>query len=169
MRGNLARPQGRHHPRGSIPACAGKPHWRSRHSQMPTVYPRVCGETRPDIVSGRLVNGLSPRVRGNPGHSPWWIASARSIPACAGKPDQSSSPAKSRAVYPRVCGETADAGAAGRAGLGLSPRVRGNHLRQNRPFGGQRSIPACAGKPKNSSGEEYSTTVYPRVCGETPA
>ena len=56
-----------------------------------------------------------------------------SIPACAGEPGPS-------AVYPRVCGGTADR---------LTDQVN------------NRSIPACAGEPVSLG------WVYPRVCGGT--
>ena len=74
----------RGHPRcagdeGSIPACAGEPGGSSTGSDG-RVYPRVCGGTAEGTCSqairvypGELIEGLSPRVRGNlwpPGLSP---------------------------------------------------------------------------------------------------
>ena len=51
---------------GSIPACAGKPSMRSRRGSPSRVYPRVCGETEYEVKEGQSIQGLSPRVRGNP-------------------------------------------------------------------------------------------------------
>ena len=49
----------------SIPAWAGKPPCWERRGLVPTVYPRVGGETR--CESSDMLNsaGLSPRGRGN--------------------------------------------------------------------------------------------------------
>ena len=51
--------------------------------------------------------------------------------------------------------------------IGLSPRVRGNHLYQSAGGGEQGSIPACAGEPTPGARLEQPTGVYPRVCGGT--
>ena len=50
---------------------------------------------------------------------------------------------------------------------GLSPRMRGNHLRigADRPRCG--SIPAYAGEPSTIPARFRITMVYPRVCGGT--
>ena len=52
------------------------------------VYPRVCGGTNVDGHRLRLLKGLSPRVRGNPGWTITRIARDGSIPACAGEPSR---------------------------------------------------------------------------------
>ena len=71
------------------------------------------------------------------------------------------------AVYPRVCGGTAQPKSHTMRRRGLSPRVRGN------PFlkaGGKvtvGSIPACAGEPSGPSSSSSRWRVYPRVCGGT--
>ena len=115
-----------------------------------------------------MASGLSPRVRGNR------IAAAaggedgdRSIPACAGEPDTSTSGFQTARVYPRVCGGTADVVRGCDAGEGLSPRVRGNPYRHPPPHIRHRSIPACAGEPVCVPGFAPSPRVYPRVCGGT--
>ena len=51
---------------GSIPACAGEPRRHRRRPRRRRVYPRVCGGTSVDQPAICGVNGLSPRVRGNP-------------------------------------------------------------------------------------------------------
>ena len=50
------------------------------------VYPRVCGGTLPANVHARMMQGLSPRVRGNRRNPICGRPGARSIPACAGEP-----------------------------------------------------------------------------------
>ena len=57
-------------------------------SRASTVYPHVCGGTAVTESSPKLVNGLSPRVRGNHRIAPFQDAFHRSIPACAGEPRQ---------------------------------------------------------------------------------
>ena len=51
--------------------------------------------------------------------------------------------------------------------MGLSPRVRGNHLPPTRLSIIERSIPACTGKPGKRAGTRSASEVYPRVYGET--
>ena len=50
------------------------------------VYPRVCGETCSPVSQVLLLEGLSPRVRGNHLVQVYLVAAGGSIPACAGKP-----------------------------------------------------------------------------------
>ena len=70
-------------------------------------------------------------------------------------------------VYPRVCGETASGWSIRAVHVGLSPRVRGNHVGQGGLADAGGSIPACAGKPKCTASCATMERVYPRVCGET--
>ena len=86
VRGNLERAAGGHCRPRSIPACAGEPPTRSSCCLPPQVYPRVCGGTVGLIIAGVLVQGLSPRVRGNPGFPYDRHELVGSIPACAGEP-----------------------------------------------------------------------------------
>ena len=72
-------------------------------------------------------------------------------------------------VYPRVCGGTELAEEAWLYDLGLSPRVRGNPLRQAALATAHRSIPACAGEPTTPPALPPGCWVYPRVCGGTTA
>ena len=70
-------------------------------------------------------------------------------------------------VYPRVYGGTGDHGHFERAGLGLSPRVRGNRLVVSFLNAWERSIPACTGEPLIHGADSFSDEVYPRVYGGT--
>ena len=51
----------------SIPACAGEPATSPVDTGLLRVYPRVCGGTQVNETAGVGIEGLSPRVRGNPG------------------------------------------------------------------------------------------------------
>ena len=117
---------------GSIPACAGEPHRRSRKQSQYRVYPRVCGGTDWTTPSPAAATGLSPRVRGNLLRGWRWRRLWRSIPACAGEPRVSRRVCTQSAVYPRVCGGTAGRPGSDSGYWGLSPRVRGNPPRTGR-------------------------------------
>ena len=112
--------------------------------------------------------GLSPRVRGHPIMLEEWKRERRSIPACAGSPRPRQRPARSRGVYPRVCGVTGIGITVVVAKIGLSPRVRGHHPARANPGPTPRSIPACAGSPSGARQPRPNAEVYPRVCGVTP-
>ena len=151
----------------SIPACAGKPFPFPRLPSPAWVYPRVCGETAGVGAGLVLVQGLSPRVRGNLAANVRGNGYVGSIPACAGKPRTPSPAPRGTGVYPRVCGETSGRLLSRSLAPGLSPRVRGNPLIDATPRPCYRSIPACAGKPMLAIIGNQAAEVYPRVCGET--
>ena len=116
---------------------------------------------------GNLSPGLSPRVRGNRPRRSRRRVLSRSIPACAGEPFQRNAVLRGQRVYPRVCGGTPGRFPGGGASPGLSPRVRGNLIIQNRPAPQAGSIPACAGEPRSPAPRLRTRWVYPRVCGGT--
>ena len=93
---------------GSIPACAGEPTSAAHRRARGRVYPRVCGGTRFGLAGRGLCHGLSPRVRGNRMGRRIAAMPHRSIPACAGEPNYTTTPVTAKAVYPRVCGGTLD-------------------------------------------------------------
>ena len=78
-------------------------------------------------ILASLIQGLSPRVRGNQAEEEGLEHDERSIPACAGEPAGCGACQRWPRVYPRVCGGTAYVIVKGLHLLGLSPRVRGNH------------------------------------------
>ena len=173
MRGNQSWP---HIPEAtvekrSIPACAGEPPPTSSPSAGQAVYPRVCGGT---ICIGHMVNeleGLSPRVRGNPQPGRYAGYLVRSIPACAGEPLAVASFNTECGVYPRVCGGTAVCSSATAVNEleQVYPRVCGGTIRLDAMpckccVSG--SIPACAGEPFAIRPQNSFQRVYPRVCGE---
>ena len=127
----------------------------------------MCGGTFYGSVKDSAAAGQSPRVRGNQLLGCRWRQVVRSIPACAGEPGSSISSSGVAAVYPRVCGGTKASLAAVPAGLGLSPRVRGNPIVVVQGLVDVRSIPACAGEPSQDVSRRGDAEVYPRVCGGT--
>ena len=167
VRGNLGAPHGLCGHDGSILACTGKPARPQRPLVSDKVYPRVYGETmlsswarvtrnglsprvRETDEADMLLtveDGLSPRVRGNPWHTPVLDPVVGSIPACTGKPAITALSPGATKVYPRVYGETCVVMAVSSAAVGLSPRVRGNQQDLRDYHDGDRSIPACTGKP----------------------
>ena len=167
VRGNQQAEGAGRHRIGSIPACAGEPGYRYGERVAPPVYPRVCGGTAAWAEWRRRGQGLSPRVRGNPG-KPWPLTAwLRSIPACAGEPGRRGRGPRGSAVYPRVCGGTRRPSLWHCPSGGLSPRVRGNHIPAAADRRRDRSIPACAGEPPWHTGRGSRRAVYPRVCGGT--
>ena len=127
----------------------------------------MCGGTEGTKSESLAIEGLSPRVRGNPGKPKAEGLLGGSIPACAGEPVRREGPGGRQRVYPRVCGGTRCLILAADAQAGLSPRVRGNHSTTNTANSASGSIPACAGEPKASSPDRFTERVYPRVCGGT--
>ena len=151
----------------SIPACTGKPQGAMRGPLLVRVYPRMYGETPPAPGLGPALRGLSPHVRGNPPARSCRGTRRGSIPACTGKPTSIPSRRRYVTVYPRMYGETWDNPTRHASTDGLSPHVRGNHVRHlpDQPFTG--SIPACTGKPGHPGGHRRWLRVYPRMYGET--
>ena len=152
---------------GSIPASAGEPVAIRLLKCLSTVYPRECGGTVIWQAGGRDCPGLSPRVRGNQGFRIPGNLWGRSIPASAGEPTVSGSPAISLKVYPRECGGTARRCCRSRNPSGLSPRVRGNPQGKRPLYPNRRSIPASAGEPAVLEHVRIILEVYPRECGGT--
>ncbi len=147
VRGNHGHDAGADGGGGSIPACAGEPSRRSSGRRGTRVYPRVCGGTMGTTLEQTAEEGLSPRVRGNPGQVLDDAVVLGSIPACAGEPSRRSSGRRGTRVYPRVCGGTSGSSRRQRRPSGLSPRVRGN--------------------PRQALRQPLPQGVYPRVCGGT--
>ena len=132
---------------GLSPRVRGNPPAAERTMTTTRSIPACAGGTASSALAMLERIGLSPRVRGN--HRPVDRACRHrgSIPACAGEPRARSCGGAGSAVYPRVCGGTAQCSGRRPRQPGLSPRVRGNLrgvLAALPPVG---SIPACAGEP----------------------
>ena len=154
---------------GSIPACAGKPPFPAASRRKLGVHPRVCGEASPPSPLTPADLGPSPRVRGSRRSQARRASRPGSIPACAGKPEETMLPDGLPWVHPRVCGEAMSASMRRMPLTGPSPRVRGSRQPDVQPAAAPGSIPACAGKPRPVCRSEPRTGVHPRVCGEAPA
>ena len=168
VRGNRSRPGSQRLTYGSIPARAGEPCCEWRTGLRHRVYPRACGGT--DIVAGirDSVQGLSPRVRGNPECLRLAPLGLGSIPARAGEPLGNQTGREAHRVYPRACGGTGYTERSKPAATGLSPRVRGNPHRRPQRQHRHGSIPARAGEPRRFRRTCKRCRVYPRACGGTP-
>ena len=153
--------------RGSIPARAGEPWSRNSAARGCRVYPRACGGTTPSNAAVTSSRGLSPRVRGNPHPIDRNGNQIGSIPARAGEPGPRRSIRPAPWVYPRACGGTAQGFHDAVAGMGLSPRVRGNLVRVPAWLSSVGSIPARAGEPAVRATDVIADGVYPRACGGT--
>ena len=162
VRGTARRP--RH---GSIPEPAGEPDLVYAAQALSQVYPRACGGTVEAMTLIDHTQGLSPRLRGN--HLVWRLApfNVRSIPAPAGEPVRFNIVAALGRVYPHACGGTLPAAMETELDWGLSPRLRGNHVRPATVVRVDRSIPAPAGEPPNGVRGRVMARVYPRACGGT--
>ena len=151
---------------GSIPACAGKPQFESRHAPGCRVDPRVRGEATIAAAASATVEGRSPRARGSLYHRSLGFSRFRSIPACAGKPCCWIFCGMRNKVDPRVRGEARRGHLSRYFEKGRSPRARGSHIVSKSQWGFQRSIPACAGKPRFVGIAQSPGRVDPRVRGE---
>ena len=92
-----------------------------------------------------------------------------SIPAHAGEPTSVTCRSAVASVYPRACGGTAALKGTTMAVVGLSPRMRGNPMRDRDRAVRGGSIPAHAGEPRTENRCWQQTGVYPRACGGTIA
>ena len=152
---------------GPIPASAGEPPRRHSGSWSIRAYPRECGGTASLAAETWLFVVLSPRVRGNPRKMITAWTHSGPIPASAGEPSSSSRGAASARAYPRECGGTRQSPNLRNEILGLSPRVRGNHLEVAHERAGVGPIPASAGEPSGASATSRPARAYPRECGGT--
>ena len=118
---------------GSIPAPAGEPRasntvWRLRLRKDIGLSPRLRGNPPPRPFPPRYT-GLSPRLRGNRKYRAYSHRHIdRSIPAPAGEPGSRTTRAgPSEGSIPAPAGEPHKTNRSTAAGVGLSPRLRGNH------------------------------------------
>ena len=110
----------------SIPARAGEPSCNADSRGFVQVYPRACGGTLTTEGELTMLQGLSPRVRGNRDPQHVLPVGNGSIPARAGEPMLVGLASLRSRVYPRACGGTEYYYDARERPQGLSPRVRGN-------------------------------------------
>ena len=126
VRGNQVPGRERYLQERSIPACTGEPPPVPQEPIEREVYPRVYGGTYRASLFSFLIQGLSPRVRGNHHKHQEQNRPHRSIPACTGEPAPPIPGGALARVYPRVYGGTRIGVGVMLTDEGLSPRVRGN-------------------------------------------
>ena len=132
---------------GPIPASAGEPVSTVTLLTDVWAYPRECGGTFDFRKLPGSVEGLSPRVRGNPVPAGRGHSGRGPIPASAGEPTMLALPFRVCRAYPRECGGTVPGSKAPVTGWGLSPRVRGNQTTRISNWPRPGPIPASAGEP----------------------
>ena len=88
-------------------------------------------------------------------------------PRACGETQHAHELARSHQVYPRACGGTDCKMTVLKRALGLSPRMRGNHIQVTCRKCLLGSIPAHAGEPAACAPTTLASTVYPRACGGT--
>ncbi len=108
-----------------------------------------------------LINNVG-RGRNTPATQP-----VGSIPARAGEPPRRSPETPRRRVYPRAGGGTGLLRCLGHCCSGLSPRGRGNPVRDRGGLRSTGSIPARAGEPALDLLNGNQPRVYPRAGGGT--
>ena len=165
-RGKRRRPRHRAHPRGLIPAWAGKTLSAPKPSTACAAHPRVGGENAPPSMAIRLGWGSSPRGRGKPWGPSSPAQQPRLIPAWAGKTPGYSPGKDIYQAHPRVGGENTVRRRRPIHEGGSSPRGRGK-LGDAGADGVERGlIPAWAGKTRTAACRSCPWWAHPRVGGE---
>ena len=131
---------------GLIPARAGKTSRLTDRAATWAAHPRAGGENSIGRRRHGLHEGSSPRGRGKHDSGRARRPRVRLIPARAGKTFGLLSSFARVAAHPRAGGENSGAGVSVTVGAGSSPRGRGKPLRGLPNLGGERLIPARAGK-----------------------
>ena len=111
---------------GTIPAWAGEPVSPPRSRSLAGDHPRVGGGTNALTSLLALVNGPSPRGRGNPLELRDALQDLGTIPAWAGEPARAPRCPSGPGDHPRVGGGTMDFTISASCWNGPSPRGRGN-------------------------------------------
>ena len=152
--------------RGLIPAHAGKTGSRPRRPARSTAHPRSRGENRRGPPGKARTLGSSPLTRGKHrlGQSVDRVPGL--IPAHAGKTWKPTRRRQSDSAHPRSRGENVETKDRGRLGDGSSPLTRGKHFLRGNRNGGERLIPAHAGKTRRPTPYRTAPEAHPRSRGE---
>ena len=110
---------------GITPACAGNRSARSTRAVYYGDHPRVCGEQNSHSLSGLVIKGSPPRVRGTACAERSPNKAKRITPACAGNSRQIKIAMDGQGDHPRVCGEQYVISRFFGFAPGSPPRVRG--------------------------------------------
>ena len=129
-----------------IPAHAGQTKRFCRRVMYKSDHPRACGANPMSTMSGNLLSGSSPRMRGKPVFGGEFKARHRIIPAHAGQ-----TPAILQSVcrcpdHPRACGANLKTDKCPTLTNGSSPRMRGKLQATPDVTITKRIIPAHAGQ-----------------------
>ena len=151
--------------RGPIPADAGEPSARTGGSCSRRAYPRGRGGASGPRDGDDAPVGLSPRTRGSRRVPVLRWRWRGPIPADAGEPSRSTARICTCWAYPRGRGGAEHVETERSAGEGLSPRTRGSRAHARAGALGEGPIPADAGEPRGSLGEDAVLGAYPRGRG----
>ena len=165
-RGKLRDPSTQRVDRGLIPAWAGKTSYRRRPYRPRPAHPRVGGENAVLGLDQSLKYGSSPRGRGKRRRLRRAGGSRRLIPAWAGKTASAGEQFGGEQAHPRVGGENALRRRGSLNEGGSSPRGRGKRSGLDGRGGGDRLIPAWAGKTPPGTTAHENPRAHPRVGGE---
>ena len=149
-----------------IPAHAGKTTWTTPCSRPTAAHPRSRGENGDPATIAISGGGSSPLTRGKQSACKTGMCRSGLIPAHAGKTGARRSSPSARAAHPRSRGENGPESAGKRHGAGSSPLTRGKLASAERRRGGERLIPAHAGKTLEERPSSVRESAHPRSRGE---
>ena len=150
---------------GSIPRLRGN-RWSSSFTGAGhRSIPAPAGNLVPAVIPHRGTP-VYPAPAGEPAGCSMCTEPAWVYPAPAGEPNPAGCEGSGPGVYPRACGGTPYRGDSQSNRPGLSPRLRGNLVRQSYRTGGLRSIPgACGGTGSASEKRMNRVGLSPRLRG----
>ena len=173
MVGSPPRVRGTERPPGKVqvcdritPACAGNRMPELSCNTAGKDHPRVCGEQNNHSLSGLVIKGSPPRVRGTVLRALLMRIGRRITPACAGNRPVSVNVLGVDKDHPRVCGEQQIMCRQKAEVAGSPPRVRGTDVLAIYLAAGHRITPACAGNRSLYGVRPVPDEDHPRVCGE---
>ena len=153
---------------GSSPRGRGK---RSRGRGLAgggRLIPARAGKTHGVSFRGYLSRGSSPRGRGKLSAEKSAFLTGRLIPARAGKTCATLIKLSRVKAHPRAGGENQRRPLNSFGERGSSPRGRGKRVGEQKFHGGNRLIPARAGKTRYAHSNALKPPAHPRAGGENP-
>ena len=159
---------GNSHPKGIIPAHAGKTRRKPVQHDRHRDHPRSRGENVWRLGCGAVGAGSSPLTRGK--HAPVWSAHAGHglIPARAWKTGPTPTRAKPSKAHPRSRGENFQSWVVSLPAPGSSPLTRGKRGGCNQAAVFVGLIPTHAGKTLRGRSPYQCPAAHPRSRGENP-
>ena len=129
-------------------------------------HPRSCGEKCPQPVQRPACAGSSPLMRGKVWYTLTYGATARIIPAHAGKSLGRQNGNHPLRDHPRSCGEKCRYRVCAVTTMGSSPLMRGKEFWRYPGMRMKGIIPAHAGKSLGPCKAARAPRDHPRSCGE---